>query len=256
MGMSPRLEFAIGAAFRAGRSTLPLFETGTPVEHKGDDSPITAADRGSERILRAEIERHFPGEAILGEEQGLSGAGDDRWIVDPLDGTKSFIAGVPLYSTLVAYERAGTPILGVAYFPAIETMVYAESGGGAFWNGRPMQVRSVTRLEGEAIACGGHRSLIARNRWEGFAALIGLAMTTRTWGDAYGHVLVASGRIAAMVDPIVSRWDISAIIPIIQEAGGSATDFAGGDPLIGESNLELISCAPGVREELLATFRS
>lgn len=252
--MSPRLAFAIEAAFRAGRSTLAHFETGVTVETKADESPVTVADREAEAILRREIEGAYPREAILGEEQGLTGAGDDRWILDPIDGTKSFIAGVPLFATLVAYERAGRPILGVCHLPALGAMIYAEEGGGAFWNGRPIRVADVETLDGASVACGGHRTLLARDRWSGFERIIARAMTTRTWGDAYGHALVASGRVAAMVDPLVSRWDVAAMIPIVREAGGVAMSFDGGDPL-GLPEPEMISCAPGVRKELIEAFR-
>ena len=252
--MSPRLAFAIDAAFRAGRSTLELFDTGVAVEMKGDSTPVTQADKNAEEIIRRAVEARYPGDSVLGEEQGLTGSGDDRWIVDPIDGTKAFIAGVPLYATLLAYEVDRRPILGVCYLPAIDVMVYAEEAGGAWWNGRPIRVRDTGDLAAEALACGGHSNMIKMDRWRSFETLIGKALTTRTWQDAYGHALVASGRIAAMIDPTVSRWDISAMIPIVREAGGLCTDFDGGDPLAREE-LEMISCAPGVHAEVIEAFR-
>lgn len=255
--MSPRLAFAIDAAHRAGRSTLELFDTFGEMEIKGDATPVTRADRGAEEIIRRAIEAKYPGESVLGEEQGLSGSGDDRWIVDPIDGTKAFVCGVPTYATLLAYEVDQKPVLGVCYLPALDILVYAEEGGGAWWNGRPIRVSGVTELTHTALACGGHSNMIKTDRWRPFETLVAKTMTTRTWQDAYGHALVASGRIAAMIDPTVSRWDIAAMIPIVREAGGICTGFDGGDPLRtkhADGTQEMISSAPGVQAEILAAF--
>ena len=122
--MTPRLRFALDAVRKAGQSTLEHFQSGLAVEYKSDASPVTVADKNAEAILRAAINHAYPGETILGEEQGLTGTGDTRWIIDPIDGTKSFICGVPLYATLLSYEVDGQPILGVSYFPALDEMVY------------------------------------------------------------------------------------------------------------------------------------
>ncbi len=252
--MSPRLAFALDAAHRAGRSTLALFETGAPVDLKGDATPVTEADRRAETLIRTAIEASYPGESVLGEEEGLTGAGDDRWVVDPIDGTKAFVCGVPTYATLLAYEVDARPVLGVCYLPALDVMVHAEIGGGAYWNGRPIRASDLADLKTATLACGGHSNMIAADRWRGFETLIARAMTTRTWQDAYGHALVASGRIAAMIDPVVSRWDISAMIPILKESGALATDFDGGDPLDRTEGLEMVSAAPGVQREVLAAF--
>src|ERR1051326_7822933 len=121
--MSPRLAFAIDIAMLAGRSTLAHFQTGVAVDIKGDSSPVPVSDRNAERMIREEIGRRDPNDSILGEEEGASGSGEDRWVVDPIDGTKSFVCGVPIYATLVAYEEAGEPILGVCYFPALDDMI-------------------------------------------------------------------------------------------------------------------------------------
>lgn len=254
--MSPRLAFAIETAYAAGRSTLALFETGAAVDLKSDVTPVTEADRHAEEIVRAKIEAKYPGESVLGEEQGLTGAGDDRWVVDPIDGTKAFVCGVPTYATLLAYEVDARPILGVCYLPALDIMVYAETGGGTFWNGRGVRASEVTSLAHAALACGGHSNMIKTDRWRGFETLIAKTMTTRTWQDAYGHCLVAAGRIAGMIDPTVSLWDISAMIPIVREAGALATDFDGNEPLARPmESLEMVSAAPGVGAEILAAFQ-
>jgi histidinol phosphatase-like enzyme (inositol monophosphatase family) len=249
--MSPRLAFAIDSAYHAGRSTLAHFNTGVSVESKMDNSPVTVADRDAERMIRDDIAKIFPGEAILGEEEGGASEGD-RWVIDPIDGTKSFIAGVPLYATLLSFESDGEPQLGVCYFPALDEMLFAEKGGGAFWNGRPCRVSNRSQLSGSIISCGGHSSMVRAGRDENFGSIVGEALVTRTWSDAYGHALVATGRIDGMVDPIVSPWDISAMALIVRESGGMFTDFAGGAALAGEA----ISSNGKIHEFLLEAFRT
>src|SRR4051794_1833872 len=156
--MSPRLEFALDLVHRAGRGTLAHFQTGTPVETKDDCSPVTIADREAEALIRKELSTKYPGEGILGEEEGESGAGSERrWVVDPIDGTKSFICGVPLFATLLSYEVYGYPTIGVCYFPAIEEMLYAELEHGAWLNGRPARVSARATIDGSVLCCGGHR---------------------------------------------------------------------------------------------------
>lgn len=254
--MSPRLRFAIDAAYRAGRATLAHFQTGATFETKSDDSPVTVADREAERLIRENLDKGYPGEPILGEEQGGSSA-PDRWIIDPIDGTKSFVAGVPLFATLLSYEQDGLPIVGVCYFPALDEMLVAERGAGATLNGRPIRVSERSQPKGSILACGGPKSMIGYGRWDGFAKLSERALATRTWSDAYGHALVASGRVDAMFDPVVSRWDLSAVRLIVQEAGGRFTDFQGGDPFQkGDFELEAVSSNGRMHEELLEAFRA
>lgn len=225
--MTPRLAFALDAAVRAGRGTLAHFQTEAAVDLKADSSPVTIADREAEAYLRRAIGASYPGEAILGEEEGLTGVGDARWVIDPIDGTKSFISGVPMYGTLLSYEVDGIPILGVSYFPALDELVYAERGKGAFWNGRPCRVSQRGTVAGSVLSCGSHASMAKHGRTAGLAALAERTMATRTWTDAYGHALVATGRIEAMIDPVLAPWDISAMEVIVEEAGGAFTDFEG-----------------------------
>lgn len=224
--MSPRLAFALDAAVEAGRLTLAWFQGAAGFELKDDASPVTAADRAAERRLRDRIESAFPGEPILGEEEGGVQSGE-QWVIDPIDGTKSFVCGVPLYAVLLSYEDAQGPLIGVSYFPALDWLVYAERGQGAFANGRPIRVSPQTNLDEVVICVGGHRSLEKHDRLEGFQKVAREVMATRTWGDAYGHCMVAAGRAHAMVDPVVSKWDISAVNLIVEEAGGQFTDFSG-----------------------------
>ena len=247
--MSPRLAFALEAAYKAGRSTLAHFNTGVLVEDKPDQSPVTVADREAERLIRADIANAYPRESILGEEEG-GDCSADRWVIDPIDGTKSFVCGVPLYATLLSYEQDGEPVLGVAYLPALDEMVYAERGQGAFWNGRPCKVSTLNSLEGSYISSGSPGSMIEQGRWPGFERLVKKARAARTWSDAYGHLLVATGRVAGMIDPIVNPWDISAVSLIVREAGGRFTDFSGGEKLSDEA----ISSNGLLHNEILRMF--
>lgn len=225
--MTPRLAFALDAAWSGAKSTLALFQNAATVELKQDQSPVTLADKECERIIRSLIEKAYPGEAVLGEEEGLSGAGDSRWVIDPIDGTKSFVAGVPLYGTLLSYEVEGQPVAGVCVFPALNEVVYAERGGGAFWNGRPCRVSQQSELNRSTLCHAGHKGINGYGHTEGLSRLAPQLMATRTWCDAYGHALVATGRAEGMFDPIVTRWDISAMVLIVEEAGGKATRLDG-----------------------------
>ena len=253
--MSPRLAFAIDAAYRAGRGTLAHFQTGAAVEIKADATPVTVADKAAERQIREAIERAFPGDDVLGEEEGGDAAAADRWVIDPIDGTKSFVAGVPLYGTLLSYEVDQKPVLGVCYLPGLDELLWAEAGSGAFLNGRPIRVSQRDSLDGSIVCIGSHRGLMDAGRWDGVTRIIDRAMATRTWGDAFGYSLVASGRVDAMMDPAVSRWDLSAFQVIIPEAGGRFTDFDGSDVFAkGDRTLGCVASNGALHDEILATF--
>lgn len=225
--MSSRLEFAIDAARAAGQVALRHFQTSLKVERKADSSPVTIADVEAENSLRAAIHAAYPSDGILGEESGASGQSDCRWVLDPIDGTKSFVSGVPLFGTLLAYEEAGVPQLGVCYFPALDELVYAERGAGCHWNGSPCRVSRRRQLAESVVSVGGLQSLASSGRLSGVVELGQQCLATRTWCDAYGHALVATGRIEAMIDPKVSHWDIAAMAVIVEEAGGTWTDIDG-----------------------------
>lgn len=219
------LEFALDATWQAGHVTLRYYQTPVNIETKTDNSPVTVADKESEQLLRNLIANRWPTHGIIGEEFGSSEA-DYTWIIDPIDGTKSFVCGVPLYATLLSYEQEGAPVVGVAYFPALDLMVHAEIGTGAYANGRPIHVSTQTDLKRSVFCVGSHRSLEQYGRADGFQKLARASMATRTWCDAYGHCLVAMGRVEGMIDPIVSPWDLSAVGLIVEEAGGRFTDFS------------------------------
>jgi histidinol phosphatase-like enzyme (inositol monophosphatase family) len=237
-------------AYEAGRSTLALFNTGHEVELKKDNSPVTLADKAAEKIVRAALAKKFPDEGILGEEEGEGGSRERRWVVDPIDGTKSFICGVPIYATLLSYEVEGIPQLGVCYFPALDEMLYAEIGGGTFLNGRRCHVSAKSDISGSVLCCGSHTSMEKYGRDLGFMKLARQSLATRTWSDAYGHALVASGRVEAMIDPIVNRWDVSAMQIIVEEAGGRFTTFTGE----ATPQVEAVSSNGLLHEQILESF--
>lgn len=252
--MTDRLAKALEIAREVSQVILPHFHSQPPVELKADKTPVTIADKEAESFIRERLNKAFPGEAILGEEEGLSGSGDSRWVIDPIDGTKSFICGVPLFATLIAYEQEGKPILGIAHFPALGTYYYAETGGEAFKNDKPCTVSKHGEVSRSVISCAGHKGMNAAGLAEGINRLSIDTLATRTWCDAYGHCLVAAGQIEAMIDPTLSRWDISALIPIINEAGGRATDRFGNDPITSRAESEpyqLISSNGVLHDELL-----
>jgi histidinol-phosphatase len=222
------LDFAVDAAWQAGKITLEYFQTGTVVERKADASPVTIADRRAEQKLRERIQHTFPDHGILGEEFGeVAGRTPYRWVLDPLDGTRSFIQGVPLYGVMMGLEYQGQPVLGVVHLPALGETVYAAKGSGCYWNGRRAHVSSVSTLADAVILATSVRSLCEEGRRSVFETLQEQTRLQRTWGDCYGHILVATGRAEVMLDPILQIWDCAALQPILEEAGGTFTDWQG-----------------------------
>jgi len=215
----PRLvEEAADLVFRAGELTLQWFGSADlAVEHKGDGTPVTAADKAAERLIREHLERYRPDDAVIGEEEGAKdGTSGLRWFVDPIDGTKAFTHGVPLYSNLLAVEDEHGPLAAVVNIPALGELVWAGRGLGCRSGDRPCRVSGRDRVAGSYLSTGGF------DYWDPAALMrvkeSGLQM--RTWGDGYGYVLVATGRIEAMFDPIVSVWDMAPMPLLISEAGG------------------------------------
>ncbi len=222
------LELALGAAKDAGAVALRYFQRDVELEWKSDQTPVSVADREGERRLRSRIEERFPDHGILGEEFGVvRGDAADRWILDPIDGTQSFIRGVPLWGVMVGHERDGEPVLGVLYFPALNETVWARTGGGAWWNGKRARVSSVARLDEATLCTTDLRLFTPQGSQVVFDRLRAQVKFDRTWGDCYGHALVATGRADIMLDPIVSEWDASPLLPILEEAGGRFADWRG-----------------------------
>ncbi len=225
MRVSPRLEFAIRVAREAGDLTLRHFGS-AQVEYKANSTPATAADREAEAFIREAIRQTFPSEDIYGEEEGGSYS-KTRWLIDPIDGTKSFACGVPLFATLLSFEIDGLPEVGVAHFPALSMTLAASKGGGATLNGEPIRVSKKRDLATSTFCCAGHRSFDRLGLTGSLVALAQECMATRTWCDAYGHALVAMGRVEGMIDPVLEPYDISAMSLIVEEAGGKCTNFGG-----------------------------
>jgi histidinol phosphatase-like enzyme (inositol monophosphatase family) len=221
------LAVAQEAAWVGGRRTLAYFNTGTAnTEWKADATPVTMADKEAEKLMRGLIGRAFPDHSILGEEEGETrGSAPYRWILDPLDGTRTFVRGVPLYGTLIGIEVHGDPAVGVVYLPALDEMVSAAHGRGCRWNGRTCRVSSATSLADALLTVTDER--VARNRSAAFDRLAADVPLQRTWADCYGYVLVATGRAEIALDPIMNVWDCAALLPIVEEAGGRFTDWKG-----------------------------
>jgi histidinol phosphatase-like enzyme (inositol monophosphatase family) len=229
-----RLELANAAGQEAGRLTLRYFQQDNfEVERKSDASPVTIADRSAEQLLRERIAAAFPHDGIIGEEFGtVSGTSGFNWILDPIDGTKSFISGVPLYGTMVAIEHEGRALAGLVYIPGLDEGVYASAGNGCwhFRTGqqpRPVRVSRKSRLADGLFVTSQVDTFSRRGAIATYSALEKAAYITRTWGDCYGYLLVATGRAEVMVDPILNVWDAAAVQPIIEEAGGTFTDWQG-----------------------------
>ena len=224
---SELLAFATDVAVRAGQATLPYFQTSLAIDTKSDQSPVTAADREAESIVRARIAERFPDDAIFGEEFGESGSGARRWIVDPIDGTRSFIRGVPLYGVMIALEIGGEVQLGVLHFPALGETVAAQNGAGCWWNGQRASVSNVASLS-QSLVLATDCEHPGAGESSPFAGVRAAAGMVRTWGDCYGYALVATGRAEVMFDAVVAPWDVAALIPIVREAGGVITSAEGG----------------------------
>ncbi len=229
---------ALRWAREAGAITLHHFGTVLSSDTKGDGTPVTIADRAAEKFLRDKIVKEYPDHGILGEEFGETNPGAPvRWILDPIDGTRSFVRGVPIYGVLVGVELDGVPTVGVAHFPALRETVGAARGHGCLWNGRPARVSSIQVLSEAAALTTDPAELLEGPVAQGWEALVRETSLARTWGDCYGHVLVATGRAEIMIDPILSPWDAAPFVPILEEAGGRFTDLAGAPRLDGGSGI-------------------
>src|SRR5574341_636296 len=228
------LDFAVRVAREAGEITNRYFKGSYIAECKADLSLVTVADREAERHIREAIQRAFPDDGILGEEETENvGSSNRRWIVDPVDGTFSFVHGVPLYAVLIGLEVDGDPVLGVVNLPALEELVYAAKGLGCFWNGEPARVSATQSLSEALLLSTDFSTCEAHGFGRAAEVLQRQVRARRTWGDAYGHVLVATGRADVMLDPIMNIWDCAALLPVVEEAGGSFTDWRGRNTIKG-----------------------
>lgn len=240
------------------RETVGKYIGTVHVDYKADDSPVTLADKEIERYIVSQIEARFPEGVIVGEESGTHPASvaanaDNNgplieWIVDPIDGTKSFIHGVPLFATLIGVMVDGEAVYGAIYNPLLNDLIVGDNNI-ALWNGKPVQMRpcdslgQATLLTTDLLDVDKHRNL------HNFMGLATQCRILRTWGDAYGYCLLATGRADIMVDPVMSRWDLAALIPVIRGAGGVITDYYGGNPAAGDS---IVASPAPIHGEVLA----
>jgi histidinol-phosphatase len=248
------LDAAETFAREAAELTLRWFQGGElGLAHKDDGSPVTAADRAAEDLLRERIAAQFPEDAIRGEERGeVHGTSGRQWIIDPIDGTESFVRGVPLYSSLLAMVDEHGPALGTVIVPALGVGAVAGRGRGCTWDGERLAVNDTTAIDGACLST----SSFDRPWWPD-AALLAVSgqqgLRTRTWGDGYGYLLVATGRIEAMVDPDLHVWDIAPMLTIIPEAGGRISRWDGTTALSGGA---WVASNGRLHDELLRLLRS
>ena len=233
------LEFAVELAKGAGEITLQYFRKQPETSTKSDGSYVTIADRQAESYLRKRIAERFPDDGILGEEEGeLQGTSGRRWILDPIDGTFAFVHGVPLYGVLIAVEVEGEMSVGVVNIPALGEIVSAAKGLGCFFNGERARVSTTEELK-DALLLSTSFSACAQFGFGPAAELLqARAKTSRTWGDCYGYVLVATGRADVMLDPVMNLWDCAPMLPIMEEAGGTFTDWSGVRTADGGNSIE------------------
>ena len=251
MKLESALEAVGEVATRAAAVAFSHYGRDIAVERKGDGSPVTIADRAAEEAARAWIAERFPADGILGEEGGASRP-DARcqWLIDPIDGTQSFLRRVPLWATLVARIEDGEPVAGGLVFPALGDTLVAARGQGCLWNGARASVSSVQRIADAAVLITDERRLPGEAPWRELARSAAL---TRTWGDAYGYLLVATGRAEVMADAIASPWDLAAPQVAIEEAGGVFSDWHGRPGFAGGSGLATnAALAVEVRARLVA----
>jgi histidinol-phosphatase len=217
--MSADLELAVRLADAADAISLPRFRSGLTVETKPDLTPVTEADRAVEAELRRMLGEERPDDAILGEEEGAAGSGARRWLLDPIDGTRNYSRGIPVWGTLLALEEDGVVRLGLVSAPALARRWWAERGAGAFASGEPIRVSRISAVEEAVLSFAIEQAIpaLARRAWH-----------VRGLGDFWAHMLVAEGAVDGAIDAVgVSEWDLAAVQVIVEEAGGRFSDFAG-----------------------------
>ena len=242
------LPFARALADAAAGIVLPRYRSRLRVMRKSDSSPVTEADREAEMEMRTLIAGEFPDHGILGEEFGETRQDAEFvWVLDPIDGTKSFIAGSPLFGTLIALLHRGHPVLGIIDHPALGLRV-AAADGHVDVNGTPARMRAIASIADATMLTTDHTGICAWKKRDGFDRLASSVALYRTWGDCYGYTQLASGFADIMIDPIMSPWDTMALIPVIEGAGGIITSWEGGDPLASNS---IVAASPALHAEVI-----
>lgn len=235
------LKIAMKTAELAQENILKFFQNDVGVEWKADKTPVTIADKGTEELARKFWAKETPGFGVIGEEFGIeSPDAEYQWVIDPIDGTKAFIHGVPLFGTLIALYRRNNPICSLIRIPALNTCVWAVKDGGAFigsslQDGRPVRCSSVPQLSEALVLSGTVNTMETEGYGEAYARVRRAARLHRGWGDCYGYYLVAAGRAEVMVDPVVSLWDIAPYPLLFSEAGGKFSTIKGVSELFDEN---------------------
>ena len=237
----------------AGDVAMEYYGTNPATRTKSDGSPVSVADTSAEQAAREWIESHFPEDGIVGEElPSVREKAARRWIIDPIDGTYTFLQSVPLWGTLVAVAEGDDVIAGAAYFPALDEKIVAARGEGCWWNGSRAVVSTVAELSEARLVTTDARFLRDDARRERWTRLQNGARTMRTWGDCYGYLLVATGRADIMIDDVISDWDGAAFMPIITEAGGEFTDWRGRATAFGGDAIATNGKLGGIVRDILA----
>lgn len=227
-----RYEVALEVTRKAGDLALGYFDGPLNVEWKDDHSPVTLADRGAEKLLRSLLLAAFPNDGFLGEEFGdTPGSSGFRWVIDPIDGTRNFVRGVPIWATLLGLEYRNEQIAGVAYLPALKQTYRALRGDGAFRDDRAIRVSDVSKLEDATLFYSSISWFIKAGCQDRFLELVKRTQRQRGFGDFYGFLLVAQGAGDIMVEHGVHAWDIAALKPIVEEAGGRLSDWDNGNDI-------------------------
>lgn len=244
------------AARLAGAVALRRWRTGLAADLKGDGSPVTEADREAEGAVRDWIAARFPQDAVVGEEFGEhSGTSGRTWLLDPIDGTRAFVAGTPLWGSLVAVLEGDTVLAGAASFPAVDEHLAAAPGEGCWHNGARCRVSDVATLGQATVLTTDLAGRQHAARLAGWLALACRARQARTWGDCYGYLLVATGRAEVMCDPVLNPWDGACFVPILAEAGGVITDWTGGPGPLLNSAIATNAALAGAARHVLNPLR-
>ncbi len=240
--------FCKALAVESGKIIKEYFRSGVGVELKADFSPVTIADKKAEEIIRNMILKEFPNHGILGEEFGNENPNAEyKWIIDPIDGTKSFIHGMITFGTLIALVKNNQPVLGVINQPILNDFLIGDNRSTEL-NGTKVKVRKTEKLEEALLLTTDHLNIAKYQNGQKFDDLIKKVKLYRTWGNCFGYYLVATGYADIMTDPIMSVWDTAALIPVIKGAGGIITDFKGNDAL---ENNSVIAASPSIHSEVI-----
>lgn len=232
----------------SGNIIRNYFRTQIKIDSKADDSPVTIADKKAEEIMREEIMKEFPDHGILGEEFGEHNSSSHyKWILDPIDGTKSFICGTVTFGTLIALVKDGIPILGVINQPILKEFLIGDSNSAEL-NDHKVKVRQCENLSDAVLLTTDYLDINKYQNGNKFDELTSRVKLYRNWGDCFGYYLLATGFADIMVDPIMNIWDSMALIPVIKGAGGIITDYQGNDPVKGNS---IIAASPGIHKKVI-----